>query len=337
MKIKSRMQYLEIKPGVNELVIRDLNNNQEYRLNELQWKVWELLDGNHSFEDIKLSLSAQGFVVDSNSLWEILDAFADADLLAQRVTPPTQPLAFRRELESGFTSRRKLVSRMGYALLGLAATPALAAAAHAQTSEEASKLNQEQSSKEQVGKGPNQEQASKEQASKEQVGKGPNQEQASKEQASKEQSSKEQSGKGPNQEQASKEQSSKEQSGKGPNQEQASKEQSSKEQSGKGPNQEQASKEQSSKEQSGKGPNQEQASKEQSSKEQSGKGPNQEQVSKEQASKEQPVSIPEPSSLSGVLTAGLAAGGLLLHKKWKKSGRVSDDIASLSQDDEAQQ
>lgn len=301
----SRSNNLSVTAEGNKLLIRDLLGGDEYRLEGTYLRVWKLLDGSRSVKDIVDTLDADGLKVSVKEVWEVLDSLADAELLAHRISPPTQAPSQNKKTGLRITSRRKLVAQFASGFVGAMVIQPLSAMAQT-----------EQASKEQASKQGSQEQATKEQASKEQSGKqGGDQEQASKEQAGKQDS----------QEQASKEQASKQ-----GNQEQTTKEQTSKEQSGKqGGDQEQVSKEQTSKQ----GGNQEQLSKEQASKqggqEQSQKG---EQISKQPPTTE----IPEPSLSVGGFAA-VAAGGLYLWHKNRSKGQSNLNGLATDQPDQSSQ
>jgi hypothetical protein len=135
MKPVARCQYLSITPVNGTLLIRDLKNNAEYRLSSLEWHIWELLDGEHSVEDIVKILSTDhNLHLTQDDVWKILDTFSDAGLLEARINPPTFTV-FNNTSTTRRQFTRKLINRVSLGALSAAMSIGIPKLAAAQTSE----------------------------------------------------------------------------------------------------------------------------------------------------------------------------------------------------------
>jgi Coenzyme PQQ synthesis protein D (PqqD) len=79
------------------LIVQTLDGSERACLDELAGLVWRLADGETSVEKITHKLSTEfGVVADNEAVWAALDRLADADLIFERMTPPSGSIALSR-------------------------------------------------------------------------------------------------------------------------------------------------------------------------------------------------------------------------------------------------
>lgn len=79
------------------VIVQALDGSEKARLDRLTSLVWQLADGQASVERIADQLSTTfGVAADNEAVWAALDRLADADLIRERVTPPSGSIAASR-------------------------------------------------------------------------------------------------------------------------------------------------------------------------------------------------------------------------------------------------
>jgi Coenzyme PQQ synthesis protein D (PqqD) len=121
----ARQDDLVIQNLSDEVMVYDLNHHKAHCLNKTAAFVWQHCDGETSVDELARLLRREtGSPADEEVIWYALDKLGQANLLAERLTPPTK---------DGM-SRRRMIRRLG-ALMMMPAVVSIVAptAVHAQT------------------------------------------------------------------------------------------------------------------------------------------------------------------------------------------------------------
>lgn len=79
------------------LIVQALDGSDRAHLDKTAGLVWRLADGKTSVEKISHRLSTEfGVAADSEVVWAALDRLADAELISERITPPSGSIAMPR-------------------------------------------------------------------------------------------------------------------------------------------------------------------------------------------------------------------------------------------------
>lgn len=146
MLARARVADLTSRAVEGQFVVVDTTTGLEHRLEPVAASIWRHADGTRTTAELgRLAEAELGTGVDELTVWEVLDALADAGLLERRVTPPA----------GEGVSRRRFLHTAGAASVAVGAvtigTAAPAFAAPTQQ-EQQQKQQQEQRQKEQQGK-----------------------------------------------------------------------------------------------------------------------------------------------------------------------------------------
>jgi len=156
LKPKARTAHLEVVPIDDELHVLDVQTGVVHRLHPITAVVWHQADGTQTIEDLHRYVQDE---IDpqagEEAVWLALDALAEADLLEERMAPPTGTQRI---------SRRDMIARV--AAVGVGISSFMVSPLQAQSAPGGGESEQEQSSKAQSAK--QAEKSSKEQGNKEQ-------------------------------------------------------------------------------------------------------------------------------------------------------------------------